>query len=230
MLYLHAGYYATGPTGPEWLTVARLCRKNGLDMVMLHYPRLPEHRGDDAIASADAAWDFVAERYGAGHTVVLGASAGGGLATLLVQRLATDKVPQPCAVALSSPWLDLTSSHPEVRRRESTDIMISVDGAMNNGAMWAKGAPADPRYSPFWGRVHGLPPLHLQVGTREVLRGEIEDWAAKVRAAGGEADLLLDPGGQHCGMFMPTPEGRAIRSSMSTFFERHLRRSDGCAV
>ena len=65
--------------------------------------------------------------------------------------------------------------------------------------------------------------MNVKLGADELLRGEAEDWAGLVRTDGGVIELFIDPAGQHCGMFMPTSEGKAIRQSMAAFLRRHLR-------
>lgn len=47
----------------------------------------------------------------------------------------------------------------------------------------------DPRASPLFGDLRGLPPLLLQVGTAEILEDDAVRFAGKVRAAGGSVTL-----------------------------------------
>jgi epsilon-lactone hydrolase len=51
-------------------------------------------------------------------------------------------------------------------------------------------APTAPLASPLYGELAGLPPLLLQVGTREALLDDARRFAAKAREAGVDVGLI----------------------------------------
>lgn len=133
--------------------------------------------------------------------VVAGASAGGGLAagvTLLARDLGT---PAIAAQMLICPMLDhrntTTSSHqysggPGVWTREMNEFgwrCVLGDLADNEVPAYVSPALADD--------LSGLPTTYIDTGSAEVFRDEDADYATRVWAAGGQAELHVWAGGFH---------------------------------
>ena len=80
----------------------------------------------------------------------------------------------------------------------------------------------DPRVSPLFGDLAGLPPLLLQAGTREMLRDDAVRFAERARSAGVHVELELWHGMQHCFQLLQfLPEsGRAI-DAIARFVTHH---------
>lgn len=224
VLYLHGGYYVVGPHAVEWLTMARFCRKRGLDLAVLHYPRVPEFVCDQTLASTVEAWDLLERRYGADRIAVVGMSAGGGLALSLAMMLRDAGRPLPVGLGLSSPWLDLACAHPELAEYEASDVILSSAGGRRDGELYAgpNRSVSDPLISPFYADPAGLPPVHIQVGSDEIFLPECRDFAARCEAAGVETEYVVDPAGPHVGMMLPTGEGAALREQLGAFVTRVL--------
>lgn len=51
--------------------------------------------------------------------------------------------------------------------------------------------------SPVFGDLSGLPPVHLQVGTEEVLHDDTTRFAQRVVDAGGSAEVVVQQGMPH---------------------------------
>lgn len=224
VLFLHGGYYVVGPHAVEWLTMARFCRKRGLDLAVLDYPRVPEFVSDQTLASTLEAWDLLERRYGAARIVVVGLSAGGGLALSLSMMLRDAGRAQPACLALSSPWLDLACAHPELERYEAYDVILSSAGGRRDGELYAgpNRSVSDPLISPFYADPTGLSPVHIQVGQDEMFLPECRDFARRCESSGVDTEYVVDPAGPHVGMAMPTGEGAALRRQMGAFVTRHL--------
>ena len=109
----------------------------------------------------------MAERYANKKIVVMGDSAGAGMALVVSQRLmATSKrqtVRLPDSIILQSPWLDLSVSDPESARLESVDPILRVEGLRKAGELLAAGISlSDPRISPLFG-------VSVLIGSHDVL-------------------------------------------------------------
>ncbi len=218
LFHLHGGGYVTGPSTLDWLAMGRFARRHGFDLAVVRYPRAPEHSAIETTASALEAWDLVAERYRPDRTLMFGASAGGGLAVALAMAIRDADRPEPAALVLSSPWLDVTLSQDGVDAREESDALLTVAGLRRDGEIYAGDlATTDPRVSPLFGTADALPPMQIHVGSDEILRADGEAFAAKVVAAGRTAEVVVDRGGQHCGFFLPTTEGRELRRATAAF-------------
>ena len=87
--------------------------------------------------------------------------------------------------------------------------------------------PRTPLASPFFADLHGLPPLLIQVGSREVLLSDAERFAEKARQAGVEVTLEVWPGMQHEWQFTANlvPEGREAITRIGHFAEAAFGKS-----
>jgi acetyl esterase/lipase len=158
--------------------------------------------------------------------IVAGASAGGGLAagvTLMARDRAT---PAIAGQILIGPMLDhrndSTSSRqfsggPGVWTREMNDFgWRSVLGGLD---------PVSPYVSPALATdLAGLPATYLDAGSAEVFRDESVEYAARIWAAGGRADLHIWSGGCHGfdALFPQAPISSAARRARTDWLARLL--------
>jgi acetyl esterase/lipase len=215
LLYLHGGGYMIGPAREHWRTAARLAGGGEADFAMLIYPKAPEHDHEDGIEAALAAYGLIVERYGSENVVVVGDSAGGGLALSLLMTLRERGIPQPHAAVLISPWLDLAMSDPASEAQAASDLMLTIDGAVAAGRYWSGELdPTDPLVSPRHASTTGFAPLHVFVGSEELFLPDCRAFVEKARANGDEATLRVMRRGQHVAAIFSTPEGRIARAQM----------------
>lgn len=192
LLYLHGGGYALGSPHTHAGLVGELARRAGLRATSLDYRLAPEHPFPTAVDDGLAAYRALLEDGTHPQELVLaGDSAGGGLAlaTLLAARAAG--LPQPAAVALMSPWTDLTLSGDSIRSKEDVDPVLTADEVRAFADRYlGSGDRAHPLASPVFADLAGLPPLLVQVGSYEVLLDDSVRLAARAGAA--EVDVTLE--------------------------------------
>jgi acetyl esterase/lipase len=185
VLYLHGGSYLFGSPRTHADTIARLALATDRPVFALDYRLAPEHpfpaQLDDALAALAALEDMGVPRT---RIVVAGESAGGNLVLAVGLALRARGAPQPNALVLVSPWLDLTSSADSHRRNLAFDYgtpeMLRAQAALFAGGR----ALYDPALSVGFGDPTGIAPTFIQVGTAELLLDECRTWIAKARAAG----------------------------------------------
>jgi acetyl esterase/lipase len=212
VLYLHGGGYVHPLTQDYW----RLLRALSMDgeVVVPAYPLAP---GADVDTVLPRLVELAQSLLDEGRPLVLmGDSAGGALALEIAMSL-RDRgcARQPRAVIGLCPWLDATLDEPSVRDLEPTDPMLAESGLRAAGRWWAGSHdPRDPSVSPVRGDLAGLPPLHVHIGDRDILRPAVDDLAS--RAAVQDADLHVHevPAMFHVWMTRPIPEGRRTRRQL----------------
>jgi epsilon-lactone hydrolase len=97
-----------------------------------------------------------------------------------------------------SPWVDLTLSGSTIVEKQPVDAVLTGDGLRHSAADYVASADAtDPYISPIRGDLHGLPPLLIQSGSREILLSDALRLAD--RAALDDVRVTLDvvPGVPH---------------------------------
>lgn len=192
LLYLHGGGYVIGSARSGAGLAAALAGRTRAVAYSLDYRLAPEHPFPAALEDGLAAYRALLD---AGHdaeqVVVAGDSAGGGLAVALLVAARDEGLPQPAAVAVMSPWVDLTLSGESLHTKEADDaIFDAVDVAGYASRYLGDHDPADPLASPLLADLGGLPPVLVQVGTNEVLLDDATRFAA--RAAAAHLDVTLE--------------------------------------
>jgi epsilon-lactone hydrolase len=107
-------------------------------------------------------------------------------------------LPAPAALALISPWTDLGMSGASVEAKAGDDVVLNRD-ALAEAADWYRGdLPLDdPRVSPLFADLSGLPPVLIQVATEEMLTSDSERLAERAAGAGVEVELEIYEGLLH---------------------------------
>jgi monoterpene epsilon-lactone hydrolase len=191
VLYVHGGGFTGGSFATHADLVARIALASGATVWFPEYRRAPEHPFPAALDDVRAAWSAVAGAEGPDRVVVMGDSAGGGLTFALALALRDDGEPLPAGLAGLSPWVDLLATAPSIGPNRRWDY-CSEPAMHGQREAYARGADArDPRISPLYGDLHGLPPMLVQVGGAEMLRDDGARLVEKARAAGVQAELRI---------------------------------------
>lgn len=205
-VYLHGGAYMAGIAPQHWALIGRLADA-GVRVEVPLYGLAPPHTYREAYPFLHHVWAEVAAG-AAGELVLVGDSAGGGLALGLAQELVADGTRPPSRLVLLSPWLDLTLSHPRMAEFEAVDPWLARPGLLEAARVWADGDdPTAPRLSPANGVQAGLPPTTVLVGTREIGYPDAVTFAEEAAAAGVEVELVVAEGAVHVYPLVPAPEG-----------------------
>jgi monoterpene epsilon-lactone hydrolase len=223
LLHLHGGAYYCG-TSKMGRCYSRIVADGGPDMVSLDYRLAPEHPYPAALDDALAAYEALLT---SGPVVVMGDSAGGGLAFALVQRLRDEGKRLPVAMAPFFPWSDLTQSSESYSRTAGHDMMTKRGGDWAAGLYAAGQDLRTPGISPLFGSFIDFPPTLITVGTGDALLDEAREVTAKLTQAGVDVTLRETAGGIHGFTTIPSPEARAAIAFASRFIRQQLHRSGG---
>jgi monoterpene epsilon-lactone hydrolase len=152
------------------------------------YRLAPEHPFPAARDDALTVWRRLRkEGYPAKRIAIGGDSAGGNLALALVGELKRTGEDLPGCLWLLSPWLDLTMSGTTLVSKSAVDPLIQKDylEALTKAFVPPEMDRKDPRLSPLYADLGGLPPTLIQIGSAETLL----DDAIRFAGAAGEADV-----------------------------------------
>ena len=191
LLYLHGGAYVTGSCHTHRGLAGHLAQAAGMDCFLLDYRLAPEHPFPAAVEDAHAVYLALHQQNPARTIVLAGDSAGGGLALALALRLRDAGHAAPGAMALLSPWTDLTLSLPTHQSKAAVDPFFPDTSTLSMAAQLYFGSSdlAAPLASPHFAALHGLPRTLIHVGEHEALLGDAQALAAKLQAAGTPVQL-----------------------------------------
>jgi len=208
ILYLHGGGYIFGPFVTDWASCRRVASSTGCDFAVLDYPKVPEHEAPQTIAVTMQAYAVLEGRYGATSIILVGTSAGGGLALALMAQLRDEGRELPAMAILISPGVDVTLAEP-IGDLEQHDVLLSVAHVRSAGRLYAGDLGAHhPSVSPLFGNLGGLPPLWVFAATSEILYPSLRTFVQTAQEAGTAATLVVGEGQQHTWPLAPTPDGR----------------------
>ena len=204
----------------------------GAVVVSVDYRLAPEAGGTDLVDDCYAGLLWVADHatelgIDPGRIVVAGASAGGGLAAGMTLMARDRSGPAIAGQVLIGPMLDHRndsvssrqySGEPGVWTHESNAfgwrcVIDRLDG------------PVPPYVSPALATdLSGLPTTYIDAGSAEVFRDEDVDYAGRIWAAGGQAELHIWAGGFHGfdALYPKAPLSAAARRTRNGWLGRLL--------
>ncbi len=189
VIHFHGGGFRLGCPEQVGQFAARLALQCGVEVVCPAYRLAPEHPFPAGLI--DAAKVMAAVRAESHRPILIsGDSAGGGLAAGLAAYCAQIRM-QPAALALLSPWLDLTVSSASYAANTATDPLFSAQSAKVAAEQYLQGMNArDPFASPLFGSLAGFPPTFVSFGSGEVLADDSRAFQAGLMACGIGVELL----------------------------------------
>lgn len=230
----HGGGMIVGHRSWEHGRVVDLVDWHGLIGVNVEYRLAPEHPYPAGVEDNYAATVWVSEHAAElggdpERIIVMGGSAGGGFAAA-VSLMARDRQgPGLAGQLLLCPMLDNANDSVAARQfdgigtwqlesnRFAWTCVLGEDLAFSTAAP-AYAAPA--RASD----LSGLPPAFIEVGAAEMFRDEDCDYAQRIWATGGDAELHVWSGACH-GFDMYAPDSQVTRAALSardSWFSRVL--------
>lgn len=219
VVLLHGGGYVSGSLASHRSLAVRISDQVTLPVLVVDYRRAPEEpfpaAYDDALAAVRATL-----RETRGPVALVGDSAGGGLAVAVSMALRDAGERLPEALVCLSPWTDLAVTGESVSSRAGADPLFDRTSLETMAGFYADGHPlTDPRISPLYGDLHGLPPTLIQVGDAEVLLSDSTRLAETLEAAGVDVELDVWPHMVHGWQMFAglLPEGREALRRIGTF-------------
>jgi acetyl esterase/lipase len=225
ILYFHGGGYVLGSIHSHRDMCERLSRAAQARVLALDYRLAPEHPFPAAVEDARAAYRWLLKQGLSPKRIALaGDSAGGGLtfATLLALKQHGDPLPA-CAAPLS-PWVDLEALGDSMTTKDAEDPMVHKHLVEQMAKTYVPtGDLRNPLCAPLYGDLSGIPPLLIQVGSRETLLDDAVRMADKAKKAGVGVELDVWQGQIHVWQIFAgrLDEGEQAIQKIGAFVRRH---------
>lgn len=207
IIYVHGGGYIGGAAHYYRGITGEMSRAADATVLAIDYQLAPEHPFPAALDDVTAVYREVSAA--PRQLAIAGDSAGGGLSLALMQTLASAGLRMPDAAWLMSPWGDMRPRDPDAPSRD--DPLITPELVQKIADLYLDGHDAsDPRCSPVMGDFSRLPPMLVQVGSRELLLEDSLLIDRRARAAGATVTLEVWPEMIHVWQVFQTilPEAR----------------------
>ena len=231
---LHGGGLVMGTRFMDTPRLAALVVELGVVAINVEYRLAPEHPGLAPVDDCYAGLEWTAENAGelgvdADRLIVMGGSAGGCLSAGLALMARDRGGPALVGQLLLTPMLD--DRHQSVSSHQYEGV-----GTWDRSASifcWhavlgdaAGGPDVSPYIAPARATdLSNLPPAYIELGSAELFRDEGVDYASRIWAAGGQAELHVWNGGFH-GFDMYCPSSALTADALqarSSWLRRVLR-------
>jgi acetyl esterase/lipase len=213
-LDIHGGGFYLGWASRGDARNRRLADALGVAVVSVDYRLAPEHpwpaAPDDCETAALWLLDQAEARFGATRLAIGGASAGATLAMTTLLRLRDRDAPQRFVGAvLQFGTFDLSGQTPAGRLLADQFFIEAYAGHVVDRT--------NPDISPVYGDLRGLPPALLVVGSSDIVLEDNLVMAARLSAAGGDADVRVYPESPHGFTSFPTAMARKAVSHIESW-------------
>jgi acetyl esterase/lipase len=237
VLWLHGGGMVMGDRFSQLDIPLDWVDALGAVVVTVDYRLAPEASGTTLVEDGYAALLWLAEHadelgVDRNRIVVAGTSAGGGVAAG-VTLLARDRGnPDIAAQILICPMLDHRNNTTSAQQFTAPGVWSQESNAFAWGAVIGDGGTdVSPYVSPSLAPdLCGLPPTYIDAGSAEVFRDEDVDYALRIWAAGGTAELHVWSGGFHgFDVLYPAAQlSRAARATRTAWLRKTLAEQRSC--
>ena len=221
ILYLHGGSYNSGSIQSHRPLAANIANSALARALIIDYRLAPENPFPAAVEDALIAYRWLLSNgHPPGQVIVVGDSAGGGLALASLVSLRDQGEPLPLACVCLSPWTDLTCEGESWSSNLKKDILLIPNQLKQSALLYLAGAdPFNPLASPLYADLNDLPPLLIQVGSEELILSDATGLAEHAQSAGVAVTLEIWDGMQHEWHFTASlvPEARHAIASIGVF-------------
>ena len=186
VLYLHGGGFVMGGLDSHDDVCAEIAERTGCTVVSADYGLSPEHPHPTAYDDALAVFDALR-----GPVVLCGDSAGATLAASIAQVRK-----DAAGVALIYPGLGAGAGTPSMLEHAEAPLLTRAEVLAYSGIRG--GSDDDPTHRPLAATdLSGHPPIFVSGASCDPLNDDGAVYCERVRAAGGEAEFVSEPGLVH---------------------------------
>lgn len=220
ILYLHGGGYTAGHLEYALGFGSVLAAETGLSAFCVAYRLAPEYVFPAALEDAVHAYRYLLEAgFSPEHIALAGESAGGGLEFALCLRLRDLGLPMPGRIVALSPWTDLAMTGASYETNEEVDPSLVRESLAYYARLYARDDLQNPYVSPLYGKLEGMPPSMIIVGSDELLRDDSVRMAQRLKQSGSSCQLYIYDGMWHVFPVFSIPESKDALEKICNFLK-----------
>jgi monoterpene epsilon-lactone hydrolase len=230
LVYLHGGGFVLNSAATQKIGSVPLSTISRLRTLVIDYPRAPFVKHPHILEHILSVFKTLHnDGYAMKDIGIYGDSAGGNLAVATTLKMQEEGMDMPGALAVWSPWLDLTLSDEACKTLEADDPILSIEALRKCARAYAPlGDHAKALVSPLFSEFTSpMPPVLIQYGTNEMLAPDALRFYNTLKAANQNVTLSAYNGMWHGfqAFGWELPESQKALSETSEFFHRHLGES-----
>lgn len=219
IIYLHGGAYIFEASHGHWSLAEKMVNACRCRMTMIDYPLAPEKNYKDVYEMVGLSYDALAENYPDDEFILMGDSAGGGLAMGFCLKLIQDgHFKQVSKCILISPWLDLAMSNSQALDMVGRDYILTLDLLKYAADLYSDGdSPNQYLLSPINGDIDKMPPTLVLFASEELFKPDCLKLKNDTVVSGASFIFKEFFGLQHAWPVFPLPEQDQAVAEMAGF-------------
>ena len=209
IVYFHGGGYSMEASGLHFQLMKNLVKQTGCALTYIDYPLAPEHTVTDTMEMCLLAYKKLKAGYTKHRFILMGDSAGGGLALALAMRIRDEGIDGPDQIILFSPWLDIALTNQRIPEYEKRDVILNAAALRKVGEKYRGDVPADHyTVSPKFGDLTGLGAISVFYGTEEILFPDCQEFCDEAQKSGFPVTEYEYDDMQHDWVILPIDEAK----------------------
>ena len=189
ILYFHGGSYIAETSGEHWNFLENLVKDTGYTVILPDYPLAPKYTYEDVFTMIKPLYKEIIERISPQDLIMMGDSAGGGMALALEENLSEENEELPSKLILISPWLDTRMENSKIDEVQKNDKDLNKEALKLAGIAY-KGKNGKDTYlvNPIDGPLDKLKNVTIYTGTYDILNPDVEILVQKAK----EKNVTID--------------------------------------
>lgn len=198
ILYLHGGSYVAETSNNHWEFLEKIVNDTGVTVILPDYPLTPKYTYKDVFAMITPLYKEIIEEVDVNNLILMGDSAGGGMALALLERIGEENVVLPSKTVLISPWVDVRLENPKIDEVQKRDTDLNKDSLKLAGVAYA-GEDGMNNYlvNPIDGDLSKLKNVTILTGTNDILNPDIDILQEKAKKVNVDIEVKEYEGAGH---------------------------------
>lgn len=188
ILYFHGGAYMAEATKEHWDFIQKLAIDTNSTVIMPDYPLSPKSNYIDVYNFVEPLYKETIKNINVNNIIVMGDSAGGGLALGLMEKISLEEINIPNKIVLISPWLDVRLNNPEIAEVQKRDKQLNKDTLKLAGLAYSN---VDDNYlvNPIDGDLSKLKDITIFTGKDDILNPDVYVLKDKAKEQGKDIEI-----------------------------------------
>lgn len=189
ILYFHGGSYIAETSEEHWNFLESIVKDTGYTVILPDYPLAPKYTYEDVFTMIKPLYKEIIERISPEDLIMMGDSAGGGMALALEENLSEENEELPSKLILISPWLDTRMENSKIDEVQKNDKDLNKEALKLAGIAY-KGKNGKDTYlaNPIDGPLDKLKNVTIYTGTYDILNPDVEILVQKAK----EKNVTID--------------------------------------
>ena len=172
IMYFHGGSYMAEATKEHWDFIQKLAIDTNSTVIMPDYPLAPKANYKDVFDFAEPFYKETINNIDTNKLIVMGDSAGGGLALGLMEKISSENIKVPNKIMLISPWLDTRLTNADIDEVQKRDKQLNKDTLKLAGIAYSLGDDNN-LVNPIDGDLSKLKNITIFTGKDDILNPDV---------------------------------------------------------